>query len=153
MGENQSKTSSARADLESKLKRLQAERDQARLLFNMANAIILVLDKRANVVEINTRGAQMLGGRPEDIEGRNWIDEFVPEEDWAGVREVFSGIIGSGGDLPDDVKNHINYVKTVDGRRLLVHWSNTALRDEDGRINGTISSGLDMTKIAQGLDG
>lgn len=79
--------------------------------------------------------------------GRNWFENFIPEHSLACTENVFRGGGGlkyEGGAVQfEDVENRI---LSKGKGELIVSWHNTVLKDADGNIIGTLSSGEDVTQ-------
>ena len=104
--------------------------------------MIVALDVAGRVVVINRKGCEILGYEEKDIIGKDWFVNFVPERVRQQVREVFREVITGE---RESVEHFENSVLTKQGEERIVEWHNTELRDEDGRISGTLSSGADVT--------
>ncbi|MFC2084202.1 PAS domain S-box protein [Bacteroidota bacterium] len=119
------------------------ERNIAEKYFQTAGVIMLVLDRKANVELINDKGSEILGYTKKYIIGKNWIDNFIPPEDRKDIKKVFNEIVTGDAYLEEYHENQIlcryNKIKTVG-------WQNTVLKDDDGKIVGTLSSGEDITE-------
>jgi PAS domain S-box-containing protein len=76
-----------------------------------------------------------------EVLAADWFERFLPvdQRDW--VRSMFAETIAAGS-IPPHVENEII---TRDGRRRLLRWNNTILRDPDGLVVGTTSIGEDVT--------
>ncbi|MEW5724019.1 MAG: ATP-binding protein [Thermodesulfobacteriota bacterium] len=85
----------------------------------------------------------MLEGRKEEIIGRNWFDVFIPERMRDQVRSVFERLMK--GEV-EPVEYYENPVVTLKGRERMIAWHNTLIRDEQGRLTATLSSGQDITE-------
>ena len=68
---------------------LRHEKELAQMYLEMAGSIILVLDNEENVTLINREGAFILGLPEEQIIGKNWFENFIPEEDRDQARAIF----------------------------------------------------------------
>lgn len=124
---------------EEKLKR---EVDKSEKLLSIVADMIVVLDRNGNVKKVNRRACEILGYKEEEILGKNWFDNFLPERDKEELRAVFSTIkIG-------DIKTYARYqnpIITKAGDERLIEWTNSIILDEKGEIEGIISSGRDIT--------
>jgi len=129
-----------RRQLETLLRR---ERDTARMYLDVAGTIIVALDRDGNVTLINRKGSDVLGYQPETIVGRNWFDTFLPEWDRDRLKRAFSQVIARG---IESAKYFENPVLTKSGEERLIAWYNTLLTDDAGQIQGTLSSGEDITE-------
>ena len=124
---------------------LMQERDRLRGYLETAQAIIVALDATGQVRMINRYGLRLLGyDREADIVGRNWFRTALPQpQGWEQVFPVFQQIMS--GDLAE-VEYFENDVITASGELRLIHWRNTRLLDENSRICGTLSTGVDLTE-------
>lgn len=129
---------------------LRDERDRAHSYLNVAEVLLLVLDERGCVQTINRRGAEILGhDDPEVLIGRDWFDLAIPPERRADTRAVFGKLMA--GQI-ETARAYENPVVRLDGTERLIAWRNSVLRDADGRITGTLSSGDDVTEQRQARD-
>ncbi len=117
------------------------EKNVAQTYLDIAGVVILVLDAAGTIQLINKKGCNLLGYARGDLLGREWF-AFLPEHAREGVRAIFRSAMQDG-DLPVEAESE---VLTRDGHVRRVAWQNALLRDRDGRVTGTISSGLDVTK-------
>jgi PAS domain S-box-containing protein len=143
----------AQAQAEAKLRQSEAElrdeRDRIRDYLHVAEVMILVLADTGCIRTINRRGAEILGyNEPEALIGRDWFELAVPPAHRTETRAVFAKLMA--GEL-DAVSAYENPVLRADGEERLVAWRNTLLKDAQGRIVGTLSSGDDITdeRLAQ----
>ncbi|MBN1805382.1 MAG: PAS domain S-box protein [Sedimentisphaerales bacterium] len=127
---------------------IRAERDKAQKYLDVAEVIFVVIDTEQNVKLINQKGCKLLGCKEEDIINKNWFNNFVPERFGKNIKDVFNRLV-TGDTIPFEYFE--NPVITGDGEERIIAWHNTILRDEQGHIVGTLSSGEDIThrKIAE----
>lgn len=123
--------------------KLREERNLAQKYFDIASVLLLVLDVNQNVVQINERGCQILGYTKEEVIGRNWIDNFLPERIKSIVRTTFTEVL-SGESTPSDY--YENYILTKAGEERLITWHNTVIKNSEGEVEAIISSGEDITQ-------
>jgi PAS domain S-box-containing protein len=125
---------------------VQRERDRAQQYLDIAGAMIVVLDAAERVVMVNRRACAVLGVSEAEAIGRNWYDSFVPranrEQERAEYRELLAGRRGTNNQIETLVQNRRGEVR-------IVAWHDTVLRDEDGVVTGTLSSGEDITDRRQ----
>jgi PAS domain S-box len=110
---------------------------------SLAPAIILVLDAEGKISHLNRHGCTLLGCTIGQVQGKPWIDTFIREDARDTVRQVFRSLI-SGEVEPSPEFN--NEVISMDGAVRTIHWHNTVLTDESGKITGTLSYGEDITE-------
>lgn len=123
--------------------RLRAERDRAELYFASAGAMLLVLGTDGRVQRINRRGLRIIGYEREDeVIGRDWFEHFVPRD----ARERLHAALRDYLERGARARAYESEVLARDGSVRLISWRNTVLRDEQGRIVATVSSGEDVTE-------
>jgi diguanylate cyclase (GGDEF)-like protein/PAS domain S-box-containing protein len=122
---------------------VRAERDRAQQYLDVAGTLLVVLDGDGRLRLLNREGCDVLGYPHGELLGEDWFDRVVPEEDRTCTREVFAALVA--GDVPSPQYVEHEVVRRDGGRRL-VGWRATVLREPDGRISGTLSSGQDVTE-------
>ena len=110
---------------------------------SLAPAIILILDRNGAITYLNKKGGEILQCRPDDVDGKNWADLFLPEKDRDRVKRVFSELITG---LAEPNRVFENPVLTCGGTEKIIRWYNTVLHDENGTITGTLGFGEDITE-------
>jgi len=125
---------------------LRQERDKAQMYLDIAGVIFVALNKRGEVTLINKKGCEILGYAQEEIIGKNWFDNFLPERIKAEVKEVFDRLVA--GEI-ESIEFYENTVLTKDGQERILAWHNSILRDNEGKIVGTLASGEDITEQKQ----
>jgi len=123
---------------------LRHEHDRARQYLAVAGVILVTLDRQGCVTLVNQMGCDVLGRRADEILGKDWFDHFVPERLRGTVRPVFDDLIA--GRLTELPERYENPIVTCTGEERLIDWRNTVLRDDDGEIMATLSSGEDITE-------
>ena len=119
------------------------EQASSQKYLDVVRVIILAIDADQRVSLINKKGCELLGCQEREIVGKNWFENFIPEEIRNQVKDVFAKLIAGEGEL---VENFESPVLTKDGEERVIAWHNTVLNDQDGRIIGTLSSGEDITE-------
>ena len=122
---------------------LQAERDRAEMYLDVAGVMFVAIDRDERVTMINRKGCDILGMEREAVVGQNWFEKFIPANQTEATRKVFHKIIR--GEI-SSVEFYENRIVTSQGEERLMAWHNTLLRDQDGNITGTLSSGEDITE-------
>jgi PAS domain S-box-containing protein len=132
-----------RKDLLKATSLIQQERDMAQRYLSIANVMITIVDTNINTAMINKAGCDLLGYREEEIVGKNWIDQFIPEDEHINVKKEMKRIFSS----EETISSFENKIKTKDNRELIILWNNTILKDLSGNILGILSSGQDISKM------
>lgn len=122
---------------------VQKERDKAQKYLEVAAVMFVVIDADQKVSLINEKGCQILGYQEKDVIGKNWFDNFIPRAWRRETRRVFTRLMSE--DIVD-AECFENPVLTASGEERVIFWHNTLLKDETGRVVGTLSSGEDVTE-------
>jgi PAS domain S-box-containing protein len=121
------------------------ERDKAQRYLDVAGVILIATDAEDRVTLINKKGCQILGYEEEEILGKKWPSNFVPEKAKDFEKELLRR------QMSGEVE-HAEYespILTKDGEERMFFWYDVALHDEGGRFIGTLSSGEDITDRKQ----
>jgi PAS domain S-box-containing protein len=128
---------------------LRAERNRAQKYLDVAGIMFVAIDVEGKVTLINKKGCEILGYAEKEIAGKNWFDNFLPEQSRDKVKGVFDKIVK--GEL-ESVEYYENPVLTKKGDERLIAWNNTILRDGKGEAIGSLSSGEDITERKQAME-
>lgn len=121
---------------------LQQEKKRAQDYLDIAG-IIVVLHPDETIALLNQSGCRLLGCEASEVIGKNWFDTFIPETTRDETKAVFSQVIAGA---IEGVDFYENPVLSACGEERLIRWHNRLLRDDRGRITGTLSSGEDITE-------
>jgi PAS domain S-box-containing protein len=105
--------------------------------------IAIMLDLEGRITFCNDYLLDLTGWTYAEIIGKNWFDSFIPADE--KVTEWYAESIRTGEMMP----HRENTVLTRSGQRKWIAWSNTYLRDLQGRIIGITSIGQDITERKQ----
>lgn len=122
---------------------LRKERDRAQKYLDVAGVMFVNIDAEGKVSLVNKKACDILGYKEEEILDKNWFDNFLPERNREFIKEVFYKLIA--GEI-EGAEYCENPVLTKDGKERIIAWHNTILREEGGKIIGTLSSGEDVTE-------
>ncbi len=125
---------------------LRLEKQRAQQYLDVAEIMLIALDAKGQVQLINPKGCEILGYSEEQILGKNWFDNFLDSSEIERVKTVHKKMIS--GEY-DPVEYFENYIVRADGSRRLIAWHNSALKNEEGKIIGSFSSGEDITDRRQ----
>lgn len=132
------------AEREETKKALEMERKRARKYLDVAGVVIVAVDANQKVTLINDKGCDILGYEKDEVLGKNWHENFIPERVRDDVERVFKKLMA--GEI-ESVKYTESPVLTSGGDEKILAWHNTPLRDEGGEIIGYLSSGEDITEL------
>lgn len=120
------------------------EREKAERYLSMAGNMLVALDHKGRIEMINAKGAETLGYDNEnDLIGKDWFDVALPKNERVVVRNVFDEIIAGHLEAFAEFENEII---TRSGDVRMMRWHNAVLRDDTGRITGTLGSATDITE-------
>jgi PAS domain S-box-containing protein len=106
--------------------------------------IAVMLDRAGRVTFCNQHLLQLTGWASEEVIGKSWYN-FIPEDQRGLLRDTFAHAIPAG-----DIRLHFeNEIQTRESERRLIRWTNTVLRDTDGRATGVAALGEDITERKQ----
>jgi PAS domain S-box-containing protein len=134
------------AGLKSSEERLRREKDRLGQYLDIAGALFVVLNKEWRVSLINRRASEVLGYPADAAVGEPWIERFVPPAERERAAALLAGLMQ--GEIGPEEYTQAR-VLTTDGRERLISWHITVLRDRNGAICGTLSSGVDITERQQ----
>jgi PAS domain S-box-containing protein len=120
-----------------------AERDRAEQYLNTVEVIIVALDAEARITLLNRKGYQILGYEEGELIDRDWIKTCLHPQDPESVYEANRRIIAGEIDL---FEYYESYILNKNGEERFIAWHTTVIKDRDGRIIGTLSSGEDITE-------
>ncbi len=118
-------------------------RDHARLHYDLANIMLMTLDREGRVTGINPRGLMLLRCTEAEAVGKNWFDEFLPDDIREDVRAGFMQVMSG---KRDPVEYQENRVLTRTGQTPLVFWTCRTQKNKQGRATHLLCCGLDITR-------
>ena len=124
-------------------KQLLEERDRAQNYLDIADVILIALDTEGHITMLNRKGCAILKCKAKEALGKNWFDTFLPKKVKSDVKRRFKLILTGKASFSE---YHENPVLAKNGDIRLIGWHHTVLRNNDGRIIGTLSSGEDITE-------
>jgi PAS domain S-box-containing protein len=130
----------SRGGLEHALQALQAERDRRQAYFDIAGALLVVIEANGTVREINRYALKILRhDAARDVVGRDFLTSCIAEPDRVAVQAAIDAAARSGLAQPVEA-----WSLCQDGALRLIAWQITDLRDIE-QAPATILSGTDVT--------
>ena len=118
-----------------------AEKTFRDLLENV-QLVAILLDRDGNINFCNDYFLNLTEWKKEEVLRQNWFDLFIPDRNRQEVKAAFSSFIAGE-------KNHSHYedyIWTRRGAERFISWNDTVLHDQEGKIIGTASIGIDITE-------
>ncbi len=125
------------------INQLKKEKETAQMYLDIAGTMFVLIGQNHCVELINQKGCEILGYNEEEIIGKNWFEHFIPRKRKKEIEKVFEGVM-----LGKEQKfaQYESSILTKKREERLIAWNNIAIRDEQGRTIGTLSSGEDITE-------
>ncbi|MGZ8449416.1 MAG: PAS domain S-box protein [Candidatus Deferrimicrobiaceae bacterium] len=127
-----------RKDAEEALRR---EKDFSSRILEVANVLIVVLDREGRILLFNRKCEEVTGWREREVLGRRLWDFLLPERVISPIRESFSRL-----DEKDIFPFYENPWLLRDGGERNIRWNNTVTRNERGEVVWVIGTGTDITE-------
>ncbi len=122
---------------------LHIERNFISAVVDTVSALVVVLDSQGQIVRFNQACEQTTGYSFDEVRGRHFWNLFLIPEDVEPAQALFEQLRSNSTQV---LKEYENYWLTKDGSLRLIAWSNTILRDSEGRIEYIIGTGIDITE-------
>ncbi|MDA8126465.1 MAG: PAS domain S-box protein [Deltaproteobacteria bacterium] len=129
-------------DLVRQQEALQEEKQRTQNYLDVAG-VIVVLNADQTIALVNKAGYSTLNYEEQDLLGKNWFDTLVPERLREEARAAFTRLVA--GDLRDANADE-GPLLTASGEERWFLWRNSLLKDDSGRVTGTLRSGEDITE-------
>jgi len=123
---------------------LRHERDRAQSYLDTVETVIVTLDSEGRITTINRKGCQLLDHTEDELIGQFWFATCLPQP--YGTEKVYPYFLKLMSGELEAAEYFENPIVTRNGELRQIAWHNALLRDEHGRIIGTLSSGEDVTE-------
>ena len=108
------------------------------------DAIYLVLDAQSCITEVNETTCKYVGRTRDQLMGRKWIEEFVPEAERQSVVMAFERAIRTNDE--QQIFHFSNHIQSSTGKIYFIRWDYTPKFGPDGNVAEVISFGYDVTE-------
>lgn len=134
-------------------KRIEAEvrhqRDRAQQYLDVAGVMMVMLDRDQKIQLINHKACEILGYEEPQLLGQDWFETCAPGDFRAQSRRKYLEALRVG---EEDQSGIIEPVLTHEGEVRMIAWHDTVLRDGQGNVIGSLSSGTDVTEEKRAED-
>lgn len=122
---------------------LLSEQNKTKSYMDIVGVMLLIINSDQSVRQINSKGCEMLGYSEDRIVGKKWFDNFVPGGIRNEIKERFSKLMNG-----NEPKTHYeNPILTRSGKEKIILWHSSLIHDKDGKVEGLLCSGEDITNI------
>lgn len=129
--------------VEARTSELRIERDRSQQYLDVAGVMILALNEAGEITLVNKKGCEILEIAEDELVGKNWFQNFLPNDDIAQVLKIFHQFINNQAAGAEYVEQKII---TAAGQERIMAFHNAVLQNEQGKSVGTLSSGEDITE-------
>ncbi len=119
---------------------------QAQKYLSIASVLFVALDTEGNITLVNEYGLKTLGYQNDELIGKNWFQICLPKRFRKDVLSIYHQSMT--GEI-ESVEYYENPILRKDGKERIIAWHNALLKDADGNIIGSLSSGNDITEQKQ----
>jgi len=123
--------------------KLSEQENLANKYLNIVNSLIIALNPNGEITLLNKKGHDVLGYEEGELIGKEWFSTCLPKKISSTVKGYFKELMNG---KVEDQETYENEIIRKDGQKRIIKWFNTLLRDNDGNINGLLSSGEDITE-------
>jgi len=107
-------------------------------LLRDSDELVLFISRTGTIILINNRGSEILGIPTDEITGKNWFKDFVPD---SARKRVFDEFRSNLNDPEISVFNQDYAVHHSDETDKQISWYNRVVKDEDGIVMCILVSG------------
>jgi len=129
------------------------QRDFAENLIETAPAIVMVLNPEWKIIRLNHYMETLSGFSLSEVQGKNWFETFLPEQDREPIRHMFMQAVAKavkeagGAQTGTQVTNGVvSTIITKNGQKHQIEWYEKPLIDNMGKITGFMAVGQDITE-------
>jgi PAS domain S-box-containing protein len=112
----------------------------------LVGVILVAINREGTITLLNKKGYEVLEYEEGGLVGKNWFDTCIPQQHREELKNVFKALIE--GDL-EPFEYYSNPIITSKGDERMISWHNDLLRDDDGSIVASLSSGEDITDLKE----
>ena len=102
---------------------------------------MVAIDCNEIIVDVNKKSSEILGYLPQEMIGKNWFDNLVPEAS-EKARQFFRRMIAG---TIDHIHSEFPII-TSTGEELTFDFHNLLVRDTEGSVLGVLSSAENVTR-------
>src|SRR5690606_18531474 len=113
---------------ESALK-MQQEKAFADNVIYTTQALIIGLNPNGNVVLFNHHAEENSGWSESEVKGNNFFDQFIPADEQAELRALFTEMMSGAVEFADEVETHM---QIYTGDKINIVWNPTVIKDASG---------------------
>jgi len=117
------------------------ERELRTKFIQSAPVFFVAIDGNGHTLMMNEAMLQAVGYKLDEVVGKDYLSNFVPEADHQLVSEIFDSLVVS----KEPTLNENNLL-TKDGQQLLVEWHGWPILKKNGELEYFFGVGIDITE-------
>ncbi|WP_256621703.1 PAS domain-containing sensor histidine kinase [Methanolobus chelungpuianus] len=121
---------------------LRKERDKAQKYLDVVAVSILATSREGKIFLINKKGCEILGYEERELTGKDFFETLLPEDIREEAKEEYRKLMEKEVTLKTSFESPV-LTKSMETRTF--EWNNMILEDENGKIQGLLTSGTDIT--------
>jgi PAS domain S-box-containing protein len=110
-------------------------------LMDNIGLIVTELNPDGKILYINSFYETITGYKRDEVQGKNWIELMIPDEERGNLMEVHKAELGTR-----NWSEYRNHILTKNGDLLTIDWSNLPIQNENREVTGVLSIGFDHTR-------
>lgn len=120
---------------------LRAERRFAEVLLDTSPAFFVLIEANGRTLRMNKAMLDALEYSAQEVEGADYLRNFVPPEEHSRVAKVFESITKQSVAPPNE-----NHIISRSGRMYLVDWRGRSVLKTSGEVDFFVGVGVDITE-------
>jgi len=111
------------------------------VLMDNVGLIVTELNPDGKIRYINSFYETLTGYKRDEVQGRNWFELMIPDQERKDLIEVFKEEL-----VKQNWSEYRNRILTKNGKLLTIDWSNLPIHNENREVTGILSIGFDHTR-------
>lgn len=112
-------------------------------LLDCAEIMFVEIDIKGIVTLVNHKTCKVLGYNEDEILGKNWFENFLPERIKKEILPISKKLLK--GEI-ETAEFYENPILTKNNEERIIYWHNSVIKDDEGKIIRHLSSGEDITE-------
>jgi PAS domain S-box-containing protein len=127
------------------LEALRTSEEKYRELVERANSIILKDDLQGRIISFNEYAERFFGFDREEVIGKGFFETITPPVESTGrdLTKLVTDVVAH----PEEYRTNVNENVKKSGERVWIQWSNSVIKDEQGKPTGVLCVGTDITEL------
>ncbi len=111
------------------------------VLIKESPSFFTAINPEGKTIMMNESMLKTLGYTPDEVDGKDYITEYIPRREQATVSRIFKSLIENRTSTKSE-----NHVTAKDGTEILVQWEGRAVFTQGGELDFIYGAGIDITE-------